>query len=258
MKARGDFMKHDRLQDMASYIHQVQSVTIEELLEKYTISIQTLRRDLNELEKQNIVRKVYGGVVTKEERVERTFVLDVGLRQSVNFEQKKHIGQLAAALIEDNDIIFVDSGTTAYQLIPFLKNGHNITVISHSLHVMNALAQLTSITAICLGGVLRKETYSFLSDTSTNQYYFNKAFISTVGLSITKGLTNTDFHEGIMKQHIIQNADKVFILCDSSKFGEIAFNHFADFSEVDAIITDTQPSDIYIKFFEKNKIEVID
>ncbi len=251
-------MKHDRLQDMASYIRQVQSVTIEELLVKYNISIQTLRRDLNELEKQNIVHKVYGGVVTQEERVERTFVVDVGLRQSANFEQKKRIGLLAAELIEDNDIIFVDSGTTAYQLIPFIRNVQNITVISHSLHVMNALTQLPSITAICLGGVLRNETYSFLSDTSTNQYCFNKAFISTVGLSVTKGLTNTDYHEGTMKQHIIQNSDKVFILCDSSKFGEIAFNHFADFSNVDAIITDSQPSDNYIKFFAKNNITLID
>lgn len=250
-------MKHDRLQDMVSYIRQVRSVTIEELLEKYNISIQTLRRDLNQLEEDNIIRKVYGGVITKEEPVVRTFVLDAGQRQSVNFECKKHIGKIAASLIKDNDIIFVDSGTTAYHLIPFIQNVNNVTVISHSLHVMNALAQLPSVTAICLGGVLRKETFTFLSDTSVNKYYYNKAFISTVGLSITKGLTNTDFHEGTMKQYIIQNSDKVYILCDSSKFGEIAFNHFADFKDIDAVITDSQLDEKYIKFFEKMDIEVL-
>ncbi len=142
-------------------------------------------------------------------------------------------------------------------MIPYLHQ-QEVTVISHSLHVMNALTEAENLTGICLGGKLRRETQTFFSDTSFYPYYYNKAFVSTVGLSISKGLTNTDFNEGVIKRHVIQNSAEVWIVADHSKFGTVAFNKFFDLEGITGIITDEEPNEKYRQYFKNLKIQLID
>lgn len=250
-------MKYDRIQKMEEYIMKNKSVSNEQLQQQFSVSIQTLRRDLKELEKRNVISKVYGGVIWRNEPVEKNAIEPLDQRVSSNQKEKQLIGQLAAELVEDNDVIFVDSGTTAYTLIPYLKERSNVTVISHSLHVMNALTQVSHIKGICLGGTLRNDTCAFFVDTSFYPYNYNKAFISTVGISINKGLTNTDIQEGLMKQHVIQHSEEVYIVADHTKFDVVAYNHFADFAGIQGMITDRMPKEKYMRFYSTLNIRVI-
>lgn len=250
-------MKYNRIQEIESYLRAVKSATNEDLMERFQVSMQTLRRDIKELEEKQFLKKIYGGVVLLQDDTWQGTMLDISSRNSTNQEKKQKIGQQAAALVEDHDVIFVDSGTTAFHLIPFLAARQGVTVISHSLHVMCALSEMTNLKAICLGGVYSPQTGTFIADTSAYQYNYSKAFISTVGISINKGLTNTDFQEGIMKRHAIEHANDVYLLCDSSKFGNVAFHHFADILDVHTIITDTKPDDKFLNFFRKLKIKVL-
>lgn len=250
-------MKYNRIQDMELYLQSVKSATNKELMEHFDISMQTLRRDLKELEDRKFLKKIYGGVVICEDQLQQNSILDINSRKITNIDSKIKIGRLAATLVEDGDIIFVDSGTTAFHLIPFLTSVKNVTIVSHSLLVMFAISELTNVTSICLGGIYNPTTWTFDADTSFNQYNYNKAFISTVGISINKGLTNTDYKEGVMKRHVIENSNQTFILADASKMGNVAFNHFADLFDIDAIITDTKPEEKFLKFFKKLEIKVI-
>ena len=250
-------MKYNRLQEMEAYIRKNRSVSNEELQQLFNISVQTLRRDLKELEDRNVITKVYGGVLAKPEKISAATLPTLSSRLRTNAAAKARIGQLAARQVQDGDVIFVDSGSTAYTMIPYLHQ-QEVTVISHSLHVMNALTEAENLTGICLGGKLRRETQTFFSDTSFYPYYYNKAFVSTVGLSISKGLTNTDFNEGVIKRHVIQNSAEVWLVADHSKFGTVAFNKFFDLEGITGIITDEEPNEKYRQYFKNLKIQLID
>lgn len=250
-------MKYDRIQKMEEYIMKNKSVSNEELQQHFLVSIQTLRRDLKELERRNVISKVYGGVVWINEPVEKNEITPWDQRITSNQEEKQCIGKLASELVEDNDVIFVDSGTTACTIIPYLKNRNNVTVISHSLDVLNALIRVGNVKGICLGGTLRNDTCAFLADTSFYPYNYNKAFISTVGISVNKGLTNTDIQEGLMKQHVIQHSEEVYIVADHSKFDVVAYNHFANLSGIQGLITDRIPKEKYMRLLSTLNIRVI-
>lgn len=249
-------MKYDRLQEMEAYIRKKHSVTNDELKDHFNISVQTLRRDLKELENHNIITKVYGGVVASQQKITPAFLPILSDRLKINKQAKNRIGFLASKLVKDGDVIFVDSGSTAYTIIPYLRQ-NEVTVISHSIHVMNALQQSENVTGICLGGKLNTDTQSFYSDTSLYPYYYNKAFISTVGLSLTKGLTNTDFNEGVIKHHVIKNSEEVWIVADHTKFGNVAFNKFSDLRGITGVITDEKPEEQYQQYLNNLKIKMI-
>ena len=249
-------MKYNRVQEIRQYVESRHSVSNEELLKEFDISIQTLRRDLKGLEEEGYITKVYGGVVYNEPTT-KAEVDALEKREASNAEEKDYIGKLAAGFVEDNDVIFIDSGTTAYRMLKYLGHVKNVTVISHCLDVMLECRKMKNLTAICAGGSLHPETGTFLVDTSFYPYNYNKCFISAVGISTVRGMTNTYLQEGFMKHHVIAHSHKVFVVADHTKFDVIAFNHFADFSEVQVMITDKEPPKKYEKILESNQIKIV-
>lgn len=250
-------MKYNRQKEMLSYIEENKSVRNEELISRFNISIQTLRRDLKIFEDQGLIEKVYGGVIYNDRRESVSSVSPLEKREQSNSEEKEYIGKLAAALVEDGDVIFIDSGTTAYRMLHYMKDLKNVTVISHCLDVMMEIRRMPNLTGICVGGVIQHDSGTFVVDSSFYPYNYNKAFISTVGISASKSLTNTNLYEGAMKQHVINQSAANYILADHSKFDVIAYNHFADFSLIKAIITDRKPSEKFVNFFESKQIKLM-
>lgn len=250
-------MKYDRQKEMLSYIEENKSVRNEELLEKFNISIQTLRRDLNKFEELGYIDKVYGGVIYNDKREAMSKVDSLAERDSSYSQEKEHIGKVAASLVENGDVIFIDSGTTAYRMLHYLKESKNVTVITHCLDVLNLLREMPNITGICVGGVLQHDSGTFALDSTFYPYNYNKAFISAVGVSINRSLTNTNLYEGAMKAQAINQASSVYVLVDHSKFDVVAYNHFADFSSIKGIVTDKRPNDNFMRFFENRHIKVL-
>ena len=250
-------MKYNRQQEMETYIRDKKTVRNEELLRKFAISIQTLRRDLKIMEENGSITKVYGGVIYNETQDTLRNVDSYEARCASFLEEKEYIGKLAARMVNDNDVIFIDSGTTAYRLLHYMQDLKNVTVISHCLDVMQALRDMPNLNGICAGGTMLHAAGSFIIDTSFYPYNYNKAFISTVGISIAKGLTNTVMQEGYMKSHVISQSGKVFLLADHSKFDVIGYNHFADLSHINVVITDRCPDDKYLSIFESNHTKVV-
>ncbi|MBO7698821.1 MAG: DeoR/GlpR transcriptional regulator [Erysipelotrichaceae bacterium] len=250
-------MKYNRQREILSYIEDNRSVKNEELLEKFKISIQTLRRDLMRLEELGYIEKVYGGAVYSDKHDSVTAVDSIIERNSSFSEEKEHIGKLAASLVENGDVIFVDSGTTAYRMLHYMKATRNVTVITHCLDVLLLLRDMPNITGICVGGVLQHDSGTFALDSTFYPYNYNKAFISSVGISITRSLTNTNLLEGAMKAQVINQANTVYVMVDHSKFDVVAYNHFADFTKIKGVITDKRPSDNFMRFFENRHIKVL-
>lgn len=249
-------MKFSRILEMKEYIKIHQSVTNEELCETFNISLQTLRRDLKTLQDEGFLNKVYGGVIyngifgTPE-------VPTIFERGSLFLEEKRVIGKKAADLIKDGDVVFIDSGTTAAQVVQFLSEKENITIVSHSLDVLNNAKGLEGVKLLSLGGEYNSYTNSFIMDTSQYKLYFNKAFVATVGISLKKQLTNTDIREGYIKQYAIKSSNEAYILADSSKFEKNTINCFADLHDVTAIISDDKLSTNLKKLYEKADLQIM-
>lgn len=251
-------MKYNRINEIEAYLQKTGSATNEELLEIFKISMQTLRRDLKELEDRKIVSKVYGGVVINEDESKRNpFNIDINSRTTSHLKEKEIIGELAAKVIQKNDIIFVDSGTTACHIIPYLDKTLNITVLTNSILAMEALKNCEGIKVILLGGEYQPRSMSFRFDSQNAHYYYTKAFISTVGLSLTKGLTNMDPLDGMLKHFIMSRSEEIYLLCDSSKIGCVAFNQFGNLDMIHVLVTDKQPEIRYMNYFKKHQIKVI-
>ena len=241
-------MKYNRLKEIEAYIKKNKSLTLDELIEKFDISIQTLRRDLKELEENGNIEKVYGGVVYKE----KPSVIDIGIREISSLDKKRKIGQIASALIKDKDVIFIDSGTTACQIVPYINK--NVTIVSHSLLVIKELENRNDINAVLIGGQYRSDIKSFVFDTSDLPYNFDLAFVSTVGIDIKNGLTNNDFFEGTVKKQVIKHSKKTCVVLDDTKFDNVAFNKFGDIKDIDILVTNTKVDKKYIDCLSKYNI----
>lgn len=248
-------MKLDRIQKIENYIKNFDTVTNEQLCTEFNISMQTLRRDLKELEEKNCIKKVYGGVISNTKSLTNS-VDDISYRGLIHLKEKIKIAERASKLVENGDVIYIDSGTTACQIIPFLNRHTNVTVVTHSVNVINLASKSPNLKCICIGGLLKPDTLSFAIDLSNQAFSFNRAFVATVGISI-EGLTNTDITEGRIKEYIIQQSEKAYVLVDHSKFDVKGFYHFTKLDDLAGIITDRKPNDKLIQFCNKHNINII-
>ena len=249
-------MKFDRIKEIETYIADHESVSIDKLCEVFNVSKNTIRRDINELIEKGSIEKIYGGVIAKD----RNLFVSFEERNAKNSGAKMMIGESAAAFVRDNDIIFLDSGTTTFYMTGHIKELRNVTVITHNIHVITALFFHHNINIISLGGALMHKTGSFGGLESINMlknYNITKAFMSTTGVSIENGLTNSSMAEFEIKKAVAQKAGEIYLLADSSKFGISSLYTYCNLEEVAYVITDRKLPDKYYHYFQQHDINLV-
>jgi DeoR family myo-inositol catabolism operon transcriptional repressor len=243
-------MKINRLAEIEQYITANQTVSLDRLCEVFNISKNTVRRDVNELVKLGSVKKVYGGVT-----VARKFLVPFEERNIKNKSEKLAIAREAAEQVKDGDVIFVDSGTTAPNMVSFLK-GKSVTVITESLNtVLNALP-FAQLKVIVPGGSLIRETNSLsaMNSSAIRTFNINKAFLSTTGLTVGNGVTNSSPLEYEIKKEIAEKSDEVYLLADHSKFGVSSLMTYCRLEDIDCLVTDRTPPEEFLSFLETSRI----
>lgn len=249
-------MRLNRLNDMEQYIIEKETVSLEHLADHFQISMNTVRRDLNELLQRGRISKVYGGVSTSPQ----TAPLPMSVRSAKNNDAKQKIGRIAAGLVKDGDTIFLDSGSTVLCILPHLASRKNITVITHSLSVMYEAAKYPSIQLISLGGLYNHTTSSFVGISTLDALSTitpRAVYIAATGVSLERGLTNTTYFEAEIKRKVVQNCDRIILMADYSKFNyssTISFYHFEDLS---TIVTDRKPPGKYLEAARQNHISLL-
>lgn len=233
-------MRSLRLEEMESYIRAHKTVTLDQLCEDFGVSKNTVRRDVDTLTENGEIKKIYGGVTveTKKELV------PFAQRHISNLEEKKAIAARAAALVEDGDILFLDSGTTTCHMVEHLKDLKNITMLTHNLQAILAAIPYENIKVISLPGTLNRKTLSFTGAEAIrllNMYNINKAFMSSTGLSVAGGATNSSTEEFQIKQAVVQRSRQINLLADHSKWGVVSLMTYAAIEKIDNLITDQVP-----------------
>ncbi|MFL0167420.1 DeoR/GlpR family DNA-binding transcription regulator [Candidatus Clostridium helianthi] len=250
-------MRSKRIDLIEKYIYKHKTISIDKLCEEFKMSKNTIRRDIDTLVNKGIIKKVYGGVTINNNNKE---LLSFEERTIKNNFAKSSIAEKAAQFVEDGDSIFIDSGTTTFNMIEYLKDKKNITVFTNNLNVIVQAIPYENIEIICLSGKLTRKTSSFTGLTAPDilsAYNLNKCFMACTGISLENGVTNTSPDEYKIKKAAVSKSSKCFLLADTSKFDVVSLMTFCDIKDLDYVITNDSPPEKYTDYFHNYNIELI-
>ena len=218
----------------------------------------TIRRDLDSLENDNLIKRIHGYAIT-------TNYVSNDLRNHEQHcmkqdsdkkttEKKVKIARFAASLINEDDCIFIDNGTTTECLTLFFPRDKNFTSLCNNISLLQGTLEYTNISLVIPGGYYNREDESFSSDQAESfirTFRANKVFLSASGIHKKLGITCINKHSTINKRAFIESAEERILLVDSTKFGVVTANHFAELSDIDLIITDDGISGEWINFIQE-------
>lgn len=249
-------MRPQRIDQIEEFIHREKNVTLDQICEEFNISKSTLRRDLKDITGRGGIKKIYGGVTTEKPNVQRHF----GERHVTNPESKRLIGKKAAALVEDGDVIFIDTGTTTMCMVDHLALRQNLTIVTNNIEVMRRALPLEHIAVIGLSGYLNRQLLSFSGGMAVavlQNYNITKAFMATAGISIEYGVTHSFFAELEIKQTAVARSRKIILLADYSKIGQVSLHTYCAIDRIDTLVTDAPLPVGYISAIKETGGEIL-
>ncbi len=232
-------------------------VIVTDLAQEFDVTEETIRRDLEKLDKEGIAKKTYGGAVAN-----RSLNVDLpsSVRKRTNVELKQRIAEKISSMINDGDYIMLDASSTAMYVVKCIKQKKNITLITNSVEILLELADKDDWNILSTGGTLKVGALSLVGSTAERMirgFHVDIAVCSSKGIDINMGITDSNEKDAQMKQAIFSSAAKRVLVIDSTKFDRIAFTKVCDVDEVDVIVTDQKPDDRWVKYIEDKGTELI-
>jgi DeoR family transcriptional regulator of aga operon len=215
-------------------------VNVKELSESLGVTGVTIRNDLQQLEKKNILIRARGGAI-KIDQAHSNEDFPLSDKQKKNFAEKREIGKKASELIEDGNTIILDSGSTTHQLAKNLKNFEDLTVITNALNIATLLADYKNINVIVPGGILKKNSLSLVgipAEKIFRDYFCDKLFLGVDGFDLDFGISTPNPEEAYLNQIMIEISKEVIVLADSSKFERRGFAFIAPINRINTVVTD--------------------
>lgn len=249
-------MKDKRLNEMRAYLKEVHIASYDELAQHFNRSINTIRRDIAILEVEGWIKKTHAGVTYQAD----DNIITVATRILENQEEKFIIAKLSSQILQDGEIVFIDSGTTATSLLQFLEDKKNLTIVTANLEVITKASNMPNVTLISLGGTYCNYTNSFSGvNTVENLKSINiaKAFLSATCISIENGLSSNSYLESEIKKAVIAKKPKIIAMLDSSKFDKSAILSFIALNEIDVLVTDKKIPEKYKLYLDESNIPFI-
>jgi DeoR family myo-inositol catabolism operon transcriptional repressor len=232
------------------------SASLDDLCKQFDVSKNTIRRDINELEARQIVKKVYGGVILNDEEAP----IPLSQRQMTMRPEKTFIAEKAAEFVNDGDIIVIDAGSTTVHVVEYLKNKHHITIITNSVPVLNAALAYEQFHIIMTGGDLLRSTNSFVGLNAVSMLKTlnaNTVFLAATGVSLSKGITNSSTIETEIKKIMMEVSEQSILMVDHTKFDTVSLVTFADLKDIDRVITNQTPPPEYLQYCVENDVKII-
>ncbi|MDD7267588.1 MAG: DeoR/GlpR family DNA-binding transcription regulator [Lachnospiraceae bacterium] len=241
---------------MLEILQQEQRVLVSELSHKYQVTEETIRRDLDKLEKEGFVKKTYGGAVLNNNT---NAELPLRIREQVARREKIVISKIVAGIIEEGDTVMLDSSSTSLVIARALKQFNKLTVITNSVEVLLELAG-SSVEVISTGGNLMKSSLSLVGQTGQNtlsRFNVDKTILSCKGISMEEGLTDSNEQEAVMKNNMRRSSAQLIIAVDHNKFDRISFVQVLELRSGDIVVTDQKPDEKWLAYFEKKHVTVL-
>lgn len=243
--------KTERSAKIIDILEKSSPCTTKQLASALDVSEMTIRRDVAELSKKNIISTYYGGISLNKNGTSQP-ADNIPPKKDYSFEterdshceEKLKIAEFASTMVEPFDSIAIDNGTTCCNILNYIDKDTSCIIYTYSLEVMNRVIQMNNekLRLFIFGGYYHKYIkifeYNEILDT-IKKMHINKLFLGTVGVSTTYGLSCSQPYEIAIRKALIEISDKVILLADSSKIGKSWFDHYADLNDIDIFITDS-------------------
>lgn len=246
----------ERHQKIVEFINEMKKVTTDQLAQELNVSKPTIRRDIDTLDKNGLIRKVHGGAVSMLD--DSLYEIPYATKITVNISEKQKIGATASRFIQSGDVIILDSGSTTLELAKNLS-APNVTVITNDIKIALELSSKDNVQTIVCGGLLLNPVYT-LTGNSTLEFirklHVNKVFLGCDALDLSFGMSDRSYETAAVKQAMIEASDHVYMLADNSKFNKKVFYHVCDTRAIHTLITDSASNE-FISKLNRNGTEVI-
>lgn len=232
-------------------------VVVSELSTLFGVSEETIRRDLDRLDREGLATKSYGGAVLNENS---SLDMPFNVRKKRNTQGKQVIAGLVAGLIQEDDHLMVDSSTTGVAIVKALKGKKRLTVITSSIEVLAELSDVSGWDVICTGGTLREHYLALVGPLATEAlgaFNADKVILSCKGIDLDRGVTDANEMFSQVKQSMLKQARLRILAADHTKFNKVAFSRICTLTDIDIVVTDVQPGENWLDFFEERGIRCL-
>lgn len=247
----------ERHQHIVELVNERKSIRVSELSRIFSVTEETIRRDLEKLERESKLSRSHGGAL-RIANIEQNEI-PYFEREIININEKKEIALLAAKQIEAGDKVILDASSTAWYMAKVLKD-MPVTIVTNSIKVAMELSTKKQITVISIGGTLLSKSLSFvgpLAETSLSNYHVDKAFISCHSLHLDYGISDSNELQARVKQKMIECAKEIYIMVDHTKIGQQSFAYINSTNVIDKVITDSKINNSHSKQIEESSLHLI-
>ncbi len=238
-------------------LQEEKKVVVSELSTLFGVSEETIRRDLDRLDKEGLASKSYGGAILNENS---GFDMPFNVRKKRNMEGKRVIAGLVEGLVQEGEHIILDPSTTAVAIVKALKSRRRLTVITNSIEVLVELSDVSGWDIISTGGTLRESYLALVGSRAVNgigSFYADKVILSCKGIDRKRGITDSNEMFSEVKQAMMRAAKQRILAVDHTKFGNVSFSRIGELSDVDMVVTDRCPGREWMDYFAERGIECL-
>jgi DeoR/GlpR family transcriptional regulator of sugar metabolism len=246
----------ERQRRLLQHVRVHGSGNVLDLATELGVSASTVRRDLREMDERGLLTRVHGGASVLDADLEPV----LSSRSADRSDEKRRIGQAAAAIVPDGSTVLITGGTTTEAMLPYLAGRERLTVLTNGLNIAYHLARYPDISVVVLGGVLRHEEMSLLGPIAEHvlaEFHVDLAFTSAFGVDPGHGISGANVTEAGTDRRMLQSADRLVVLADSSKFGRRGPVRLADVAQISCLVTDNEAPADAIAALRASRVEVV-
>lgn len=232
------------------------AVLVNKLSAELNVTEETVRRDLEKLENQELLVRTHGGAIPLEEN---NIELSLEKRKKLNSDIKMKLAKEAVKMIARGDTVFLDASTTTFYMAKEIKKMNNVTVVTNSLRVINELSNSNDITVISVGGIVSNNQSFVGTHTESiirDNFFVNKMFFSSRGITINGEILESNERECGVKKSMLNNSSEKIYLCDKSKVGRVGFAKLCTITDIDCMITEKVADEKLLNNLAENGILV--
>lgn len=252
-----------RKAELAAYVVEAGQVTVAELAERFDVSLDTIRRDLDQLDADGILIRTHGGAVSPSSIPRPDTGLDV--RRRIQTSAKETIGALAATLVRDGTALMINGGTTALAVVRNLRDQRDLTLATNNLLVPSEISPSVIRDLYVFGGSVRMSAQATLGPVvfrdgasgAEVDVQCDLALIAVGAASISGGYSVSSLAEAAMMREMMDRASRVAVLVDSSKFNKRLFAQVADLGRADHLVSDAMPPDDLLDVLRRHEVELL-
>lgn len=252
-----DLVAAEREKAILGRLGATRFATVAELSGLLSVSEVSVRRYLEKLEQDGLVRRTRGGAFINESIVYEPPLED---KKDQYIVEKRRVAAAAAALVEDGDTVALNAGTTTWEVARCLKERRNLTVVTNSISIASELSACEGIRLVMTGGVCRERSQALvgtMAERSMTDLYVNKTFLGVNGLSLAHGLTTPNLEEAQVNRAMVRAARSTYVVADHSKFGQVTFSLIVPVQEIHGVITDAGAPEDALRALRAMQKEVI-